>query len=304
MRIIIVILALCINIQLRAENITFKDDYVKALCVANWDTSGDGELSEEEAAKVASLGTVFREKKNIVSFDELKYFTGLTAIDDYAFYKSSIQSVTFPATVTSIGEYAFSQSSISGELHIPGTVKDIGDYAYNSCNLLTGVFLEEGVETVGWHTFSGPIRTLSLPASLTYISSMAINPFVTGDTSSGMLAPEGDIYVYSLSKTPPSINNFAFYYVFAEGHLIVPFGCIEAYKAVAAWSHFGEYLEAGDVNGDGALNVKDVVSMNAYIMKNNPSPFDQRLADLNGDGEINVKDITLMCTWIMQQNQE
>lgn len=76
-----------------------------------------------------------------------------------------------------------------------------------------------------------------------------------------MLAPEGDIYVYSLSKTPPSINNFAFYYVFAEGHLIVPFGCVEAYKMVEGWSHFGEYIEAGDVNGDGNINGEDITCL-------------------------------------------
>ena len=100
---------------------------------------------------------------------------------------------------------------------------------------------------------------------------------------------------------PAEIDSYTYYRLFGSGHLIVPFGTIEAYKAVSGWSHFGEYLEAGDVNGDGALNIKDVVSLNAYIMGMQPSPFDERLADLNGDGKINVKDVTLMCTWIMQR---
>ena len=78
------------SFQLHAENITFADANVKALCIANWDTDKDGELSTDEAAAVKSLGTVFREKNNIGTFEELKYFTGLTAISDYAFYKSSI----------------------------------------------------------------------------------------------------------------------------------------------------------------------------------------------------------------------
>ncbi len=261
-----------------ADVITFADANVKALCVDNWDTSGDKELSKEEAAAVTSLGTVFRERTDIGEFPELIYFKGLTSIDEYAFYKSTI----------------------SGELRVPGNVKSIGDFAFNSCNRLTSVILEEGVDSVGWNTFSGPIRTLSLPASLKFMSPMAIDPYVN-ISSSGVFVPEGDLYVYSLSKTPPSINDYAFFYVFSAAHLIVPFGCIDAYKSSWAWSQFREYLEAGDVNGDGALNVKDVTSMNAYIMKNSPSPFDKRLADLNGDGEINVKDVTLMCTWIMQQ---
>ena len=48
--------------------IIFADVNVKAICVANWDTNGDGELSEAEAAAVTDLGTVFREKNNIPDF--------------------------------------------------------------------------------------------------------------------------------------------------------------------------------------------------------------------------------------------
>ena len=304
MRIFIVLFALFCSVQLRAANITFKDTNVKALCVGQWDTDDDGELSKDEAKVVTSLGKVFCEKTNIETFDELQYFTGLTSIDDSAFYKSSIKSVTFPKTVTSIGEYAFSQSSISGELHIPGTVKSIGQYAFNSCQQLNFIVLEEGVQTVGQHCFSGPISTLTLPASLSYLDALVIDPYINAYPGTGVFVPEGDLTVVMNSMIPPMVHNYAFYYIFGFAHLIVPFGCVEAYKADYGWSRFGEYLEAGDVNGDGQLNVKDVTSMNAYIMKNNPTPFDERVADLNGDGTINVKDVTLMCSWIMQQGQQ
>lgn len=289
---ILLLVAFLMPLSLRAENITFADANVKALCVANWNTDDDDELSMEEAAAVTSLGTVFREKNNIATFEELEYFTGLTSIDDYAFYKSSIRSIAFPATVTSIGKYAFSHSNICGEMHIPGTVKDIGDYAFDSCRELTSVVLEEGVETIGWHTFSGPIRKLSLPASITYIKSLAINPYVNGNNSSGISVPEGDLYVYANTTVPAAINDFAFYDIFAEGHLVVPFGCIEAYKAVEGWSHFGEYLEIGDVNGDGAINVVDVTTLIAYVTGQEPKSFKPAAADINGDGAINADDIT------------
>ena len=48
--------------------ITFADDNVKAICVANWDTNGDGELSYAEAAEVTDLGQVFRNNSIIISF--------------------------------------------------------------------------------------------------------------------------------------------------------------------------------------------------------------------------------------------
>lgn len=238
--------AILISMSAKADNITFADANVKALCVGNWDANHDGELSTEEAAAVTTLGTVFKGKTNITTFNELQYFTGLTSINNYAFYQSTIERVTFPTTVTAIGEYAFSQSNIGTELVIPGTVKTIGNYAYNNCKRLNRVIYQEGGESIGWHTFSGPIAVLSLPTTLTYMSSMAIDPYVNADPSSGIFIPEGDLWVYVHSKTPAAINEFAFYYVFGEGHLVVPAGSMDAYKAEPGWSHFGEYLVSDD----------------------------------------------------------
>lgn len=274
---ILAFIAAFANLQLRAEGIAFADATVKALCVANWDTNKDGELSLDEAAAVTSLGEVFRGNKEIGTFGELKYFTGLTAID----------------------EYAFSESSISGDLRVPGNVKAIKNYAFYNCSRLTAVILEEGVETVGWNSFSGPIRILSLPASLTFMSSMAIDPYVNADPSAGIFIPEGDLYVYAHGTTPASINNFAFYYVFNGGHLVVPHGCVEAYKAEKAWSQFGEYIEVGDINRDGRLDVADITLLIAFITGKKPTPVELRIADVNGDGVLNATDVDLLCRYVL-----
>lgn len=278
LRVLILAFIAFTNLQLRAEDITFADAAMKALCVANWDTDKDGELSIEEAAAVTSLGEVFRGNKEIGSFGELKYFTGLTAID----------------------EYAFSESSISGELRVPGNVKAIKNYAFYNCSQLTAVVLEEGVETVGWNSFSGPIRLLSLPTSLTFMSSMAIDPYVNADPSAGIFIPKGDLYVYVHAVTPAPINNFAFYYVFADAHLVVPPGCVEAYKSEKAWSHFGEYIEVGDINRDGKLNVADIALLIAYVTGREYTEIEARIADVNGDGSVDADDITLLCSYILE----
>ncbi|MCR4853364.1 MAG: leucine-rich repeat protein [Prevotella sp.] len=273
-----------------ADNISFADAVVKALCIQHWDTDGDEELSMEEAAAVTTLGGVFRENIEIASFDELQFFTGLTSIDDYAFYKSTVQKVAFPATVTAIGEYAFSESCIGSELRVPGTVKEIKNYAFYSCRSLASVVLEEGVEVVGWHTFSGPITTMVLPKSLTFIKSMGVDPYVNANTSSGIFLPEGDLWVFARAEEPAPINDFAFYYVYGDGHLVVPSGCVDAYTGVLGWSQFREYIEMGDVNADGSVNHFDVVLLRDYLDGKDVELKNDLLADVNGDGVSDEQD--------------
>ena len=252
----------------QAQDITFADANVKALCVANWDTNGDGELSMDEAAAVTTLGTVFKNNKTIGTFEELKYFTGLTVIN----------------------EYAFSGSSIGPMLTIPGTVKEVGDYAFNNCRSLTRIKVEEGCETIGWHTFAGPISYLSLPSTLTYMSSYALDPYVNADPNGGMFVPEGDLWLYVYRTTPAEVNDFAFFYIMYDGHLIVPMGCKEAYQNAYAWSKFKEYLELGDVNRDGSLDQTDVALIEDVVNGN----VNKDIADINGDGVVNETDINLL----------
>ena len=89
------------------QPIAFADNETKNLCVANWDTNGDGELSQIEAALVNSIGTEFK-SSSITSFNELQYFKTITSIGNYAFENcSSLTSINIPSSVKSIGHSAF-----------------------------------------------------------------------------------------------------------------------------------------------------------------------------------------------------
>jgi hypothetical protein len=92
--------------------IDFADANVESLCVANWDTSGDGKLDYEEAAAVTKLNGLFKANTSITSFDELQFFTGLYSIGEDDFLGcSSLNSVTIPSGVASIGKSAFKNCS-------------------------------------------------------------------------------------------------------------------------------------------------------------------------------------------------
>lgn len=47
----------------------------------------------------------------------------------------------------------------------------------------------------------------------------------------------------------------------------------------------------GDVNGDGTVSVTDVISMNSYILEEEPAQFIRKVADLNGDGKVTITDM-------------
>ena len=99
--------------------IEFTDEDVKAICVANWDTDGDGELSQAEASLVLSLDSQSASTRvssgrsvfagtPITSFNELAFFTGLTEIMDNAFEGcGQLESITFPKFITHIGNHVF-----------------------------------------------------------------------------------------------------------------------------------------------------------------------------------------------------
>ena len=163
-------------------NISFVDSAVKAICVDNWDTNGDGELSYAEAAAVTTLtpnGTnnysAFRNKP-ITSFDELQYFTGLTSIEPYAFYDcTSLTSVIIPDSVTSIGNSAFFNCRGLTSVTIGNSVTSIGSTAFEYCSGLTSVTIGNSVTSIGSYAFGScsGLTSVTIPDSVTSIGSNA-----------------------------------------------------------------------------------------------------------------------------------
>ena len=157
--------------------INFVDENVKTLCVQNWDTSGDGELSVSEAAAVTDLGSVFRNNRVITSFDELQYFTGLTSICDSAFYRcSELASLTMPTMVTTIGKLAFDHCSRLNVISIPESVTSICESAFDGCSGLTSLIIPNSVISIGQRAF-GSCSSLTNVAIGASVSSIALYAF-------------------------------------------------------------------------------------------------------------------------------
>lgn len=300
-RILLFLIACLFVFETQADNIVFQDPVVKSLCVNNWDTDGDGELSYEEAAAVTSLGEVFKGNKNITSFTELEYFTGLSSIGAYSFYDSTIKEVAFPSSITSIDKYSFQKTLLGPTLTIPGNVKRIGTYAFAGCFNIRHIFMQEGMESIGYNSFTGAIYTMSIPSTINYIAAEAFNPYLLPGSSTNIDSQllDGDFYLFTHNATPITVQRYAFRQLFSDGHLVVPYGSKEVYASTLDWQNFQVILEYGDVNEDGFVNIADVVAVVNHILGKENAHFNELIADVNGDGTINIADVIAIIDCIL-----
>ena len=87
--------------------IEFADPEVQRVCLANWDSDGDGYFLESEAEAVTSFGTAFKGSA-IRSFYEISYFTAVQGLEDEAFAGcSSLAAFVIPDNITFIGGRVF-----------------------------------------------------------------------------------------------------------------------------------------------------------------------------------------------------
>ncbi len=94
----------------------------------------------------------------------------------------------------------------------------------------------------------------------------------------------------------------------ADGEATWEIGCTGCTHWDGHWHDFGlsalASLDAtsfipGDANGDGVVNVLDVITVVNYIMELNPSPFIFKAADVTGDNIVNVLDLIGIVNIIM-----
>ena len=158
------------------EIVDFADANVKAICVANWDTNGDGELYPKEAAAVKSFGTIFMGNTSITKFGEMRHFTGLGRIDDSAFQGcTGLTSIEIPEGILSIGVAAFQDCKNLESVTLPSTLNSIGSSAFQGCEKLASIDIPNGTTRIDGAAFNGcsGLKTMSIPQSITTIGANA-----------------------------------------------------------------------------------------------------------------------------------
>ena len=153
---------------------------------------------------------------------------GYTSIGDSAFDGASLTSVTIPDSVTSIGNDAFLNCTGLTSVTIPDSVTSIGYGAFVGNNLIS-VTIGNSVTSIGNYAFafSGNLTSVTL-----YEGIATFGSFVFLNT------PLSKVTVYYTDDKPDYDSNF-------------PAGAEITYE---------QSVIEGDENGDGVVNVLDIVA--------------------------------------------
>ena len=187
---------------IEAPSVSFSDPTVKGICVSNWDTNQDGELSESEMAAVTSLGDAFKNNTSITSFDELRYFTGLTALYDSFSRCSNLTSITLPESIKTISGAFYHCSSLK-TVSLPSGLQSIGGYSFVSCTSLKSITIPASVTSIGSNEFASC-------TALEQVTLLPTTPPVFGDscffdTTCVIYVPKGTLEAYKaagMNKIP------------------------------------------------------------------------------------------------------
>ena len=214
--------------------IVFADPLVKELCVRSFDTSGDGELSYDEAAAVGRYGmSDFFQNTEIISFNELQYFTGLGTVYDYTFANSSLQSVVLPSNITEIGIAAFRNTKLTN-IVLPNNVEKIHGEAFSECTQLTSITLsDELTDIASSNVFNHCINltSIELPEKLTGLGQGTFRD-CTGLTT-----------IYCRAVEPPICRSECFMGCDNLQIVYVPIGSKEKYQNAEGWKDIPHIVE-------------------------------------------------------------
>ena len=245
------------NNDTTTQNIQFADPITKYLCSSqwlnssnidnlnSWDKNLDGELSYQEAANGKYIGYHhYFHGSAISSFNELRYFIGVTYIGKEAFKDcSKLYTIVIPDNVKTIEQNAFSGCSDLQFVTWGNNITDIQDRAFYGCTSLRFIILGDYVETIGAYAFYGAssinISTLrvTLPASVKSIGDYAFHN-------------RNVEFVYCKSLTPPFLGGAN---VFGNDwgtswkcKYYVPMSAVDDYKKAPYWKDLGDNIVGYD----------------------------------------------------------
>ncbi len=185
---------------------------------------------------------------------------GTTIVNNGAFYKSLITSVTVPSTVKVIGDSAFADCSALQNVYLKDSLATIKSSAFSRCTNLEHVELPKNLRAIEDASFAGcyNLKDVRIPKSLRLIGDRAFSSCESLDSIClpANLVAIGRRAFYNCSnlkkiqsdnKFPTDIDADAFYDVALNATLYVPAGTKQIYAQKAGWNLFTNIVELPNV---------------------------------------------------------
>lgn len=211
----------------------------------------------------------------------------VTAIGAGAFENKMIKTVSIPVGIKTIGDNAFkSCASLASVTFAGGGLTAIGDNAFRSCQKLAAITLPETLQTIGVQAFLGArvLKTLTIPAAVTAI----------GDWAFGSCFELTDVYV---------LNNDVVYgtNVFDSSSKVILHAASDSTTEAYAIANELNFVSTtiikyqyvlGDVDGNGEVNIADVLKIQNWLAKQIELENKALLAaDVDANVKVEVADV-------------
>lgn len=182
--------------------------YYEVTC---WPGDGwDGYYTPTQYYQVVEIGEgAFKNKADLYELACQVYSVYHEWIAEENDYISDVWTGYHSSVYETIGRNAFRNCSNLSKVSFPNTLKTIGENAFAGCSSLTSISIPSGVTTIDGHAFDG------------------CNSLTT---------------VTVHSETPIELSNDVFSNC-GNATLVVPVGCVEAYRSSNGWKNFKEIVE-------------------------------------------------------------
>lgn len=244
--------------------------------------------------RMAAIGDRAFAGTGLQALDLLSY-NQLKTVGEFAFVQSQLNTIKFPANVTTIGRGALLYTNVTSTA-MPQQLKVIAPFAFAGSKLgsidMNKVTALDTIGDFAFYAVTQP-QNFIIPSTTAYIGSHAM------DKMSGLTE------IYSRARVVPALGEDVWQHLNqANITLRVPNDAIDLYRAAEQWKEFlimPGYIR-GDANNDGVVDIGDVNAIiNRMLNKPSTEEFLFEAADTDGNGLIDIDDVNYVINVILHR---
>ena len=244
--------------------------------------------------RMAAIGDRAFAGTGLQALDLLTY-TQLKTVGEFAFVKSQLNTIKFPASVTTIGCGALLYTNATS-ITMPQQLQVIAPFAFAGAKFgnidMNKVTALDTIGDYAFYALTQP-QKFTIPSTTTYIGSHAM------DKMSGLTE------IFSRARVVPALGEDVWQQLNqASITLRVPNDVIDLYSAAEQWKEFlimPGYIR-GDANNDGVVDIGDVNAIiNRMLNKPSTEEFIFDAADTDGNGVIDIDDVNYAINVILRR---